>query len=234
MADEEENDEDSFREKTRQLVTHYLAKAVKEGVDRKHLAEIIRSPELSAAAKLERLRGMCSNTYMEKLEALQKEVDNDESGEESRSDSTSTSGIEVVNGSMLVGGKNIATLRRLREQEDNDKSDDQGQQQQLMAKGTRKRKKKDDEDDAQVKKRKICREEDCTRFAQKGGKCHKCAGVQPKQCSEEDCTKVAQKGGKCHKCAGIQPKQCSEEDCTRVAQKGGKCRKCAGVQQSSS
>lgn len=70
---------------------------------------------------------------------------------------------------------------------------------------------------------KRCLHEGCRNMIQTKGLCLKHAGKEKvKKCSENDCTKFAHKGGKCYT-HGEPQKRCSEEGCESIAKKGGVC-----------
>lgn len=95
-------------------------------------------------------------------------------------------------------------------------------------------------------KRKRCSENDCSKIAQKGGKCYY-HGDGPPRCSAVDCTNNALKGGVCARHGGKRPicsvagcltyskingicikhgaklPRCSEEGCIKQSQNGGRC-----------
>lgn len=70
-------------------------------------------------------------------------------------------------------------------------------------------------------KRKRCSENDCSNFAQKGGKCYT-HGEKQKRCIVDGCTNQAQNGGLC--CGhGAKIPRCSFDGCSNGAVKGGVC-----------
>ena len=245
--DEEGQTDYDLRGRFYQLVECYLDDAVENGADGTQLVEIIQQSDLPVAVKLERFRSVWSNTYLEKLEALQNESADEPGMEEPRNDSTSTStsGIQVVDGRMTVGGKTLATIQRMR-QMNKDELDDT-KEQPPKAKG-RKRKKNDGEDGAQVKKnnnddvgedgaqvkkrqrkqhrkkkKNYCRIEGCANWAVRGGVCVR-HGAKVKLCSSEGCTNIVVKGGVCMRHGAKRKiKRCRIEGCGNQVQNGGVC-----------
>ncbi|CAG2060718.1 unnamed protein product, partial [Timema podura] len=81
----------------------------------------------------------------------------------------------------------------------------------------------------QGRRRRICKEEECTKIDRGRGKCVMHGGINYKYiCKESECTKIALRGGKCMKHGGWRS-TCKEEECTKVAKGGGKCTKHGGI-----
>eukprot|EP00984_Skeletonema_dohrnii_P012849 scaffold5246_cov72-Skeletonema_dohrnii-CCMP3373.AAC.3 len=74
-----------------------------------------------------------------------------------------------------------------------------------------------------MRKKRICRESGCQKWAQNGGVCIKHGATKIiKQCSKEGCTNQVINRGVCIR-HGAKLKRCSSEGCTNQVQKGGVC-----------
>jgi len=68
-------------------------------------------------------------------------------------------------------------------------------------------------------KRKRCSENDCSNFAQKGGKCYT-HGDKRKQCSVHGCSNQNKKGGVCYT-HGAKPPKCKVDGCSNIGRNNG-------------